>query len=102
VIYVPFVFETEVVSAKRLENQPSLTVGLSGCSTGCSSPADSTTHLTSDLARLVEKWPSLPAHIKAAVMALVGTVPVPTSADPKLSDEQLPPGYEGRAGQGGG
>jgi hypothetical protein len=32
--------------------------------------------LPADLARVVEAWPQLPEHIKAAVMALVGaTVP---------------------------
>jgi hypothetical protein len=38
---------------------------LAGCST---SP-----ELPSDLACVVEAWPQLPEHIKAAVLALVGT-----------------------------
>jgi hypothetical protein len=32
------------------------------------------TPLPADLAGLVERWPSLPAHIKAVVMALLATV----------------------------
>jgi hypothetical protein len=35
---------------------------------GCSTPAE----LPSDLARVVEAWPQLPEHIKAAVQALIG------------------------------
>ena len=72
-------------------------------SDSCCTPSCTNTvvHL-SDLARLVEKWPTLPAHIKAAVMALVGSAPAPNPNDPKLSDDQLPPGYEARTGNGGG
>jgi hypothetical protein len=54
--------------------------------------------LTSDLARLVERWPALPEHIKAAVMALVGTCPTAPPSDPKGLDDALPPGFEKRAG----
>jgi hypothetical protein len=31
--------------------------------------------LNPDLARVVAAWPDLPAHIKAAVLALIQTVP---------------------------
>ena len=54
--------------------------------------------LTSDLARLVERWPTLPEHIKAAVMALVRTCPTVPPSDPKGLDDALPPGFEKRAG----
>jgi hypothetical protein len=37
---------------------------------GCSTPPE----LPPDLARVVEAWPQLPEHIKAAVLALVQTV----------------------------
>jgi hypothetical protein len=57
-------------------------------------------HLTSDLARLVEKWPMLPPHIKAAVMALVGIAPASPTVDPKSLDDALPPGFE-QQGEGG-
>jgi hypothetical protein len=30
-----------------------------------------------DLAQIIDAWPTLPAHIRAAVLALVGTVPHP-------------------------
>ena len=76
-----------------MENQPLSPVGLSGCSTGCSNLADGI-HLTSDLAKLVERWPSLPAHIKAAVMALVATAPTNPPADSNGSGDALPPGFE--------
>ncbi len=60
------------------------------CTPGCTNPAD---HL-SDLARLVQNWLTLPAHIKAAVMALVNTaVPTPP-ADPHGLNDELPLGYE--------
>lgn len=68
-----------------------------GCSTGCSNPPD----LTSDLARLVEKWPTLPEHIKAAVMALVTTASVNPPTDPKGLDDALPPGFERATGEAG-
>jgi hypothetical protein len=33
-----------------------------------------------DLARVVESWPDLPSHIRAAVLALVGTAPAANEA----------------------
>jgi hypothetical protein len=56
-------------------------------------------YLTSDLAKLVERWPTLPAHIKAAVMALVNTAAPNPPGDPKTVDdlEHLP--WEKREGQ---
>jgi hypothetical protein len=39
-------------------------------------------------------------HIKAAVMALVGTAPSSPPADPKGLDDTLPPGFE-EQGEGG-
>jgi hypothetical protein len=66
------------------------------CTPGCTSPAD----YLSDLARLVQSWPALPAHIKAAVMALVNTADPTTPAEPNGLGDELPPGYEreGKAG----
>jgi hypothetical protein len=46
------------------------------------------------LARIIERWPTLPNHIQAAVMALVGTAPVAPPPDPKRLDDTLPPGFE--------
>jgi hypothetical protein len=62
-----------------------------GCTRGCTD--------TSELARLVERWPTLPDHIRAAVMALVNTAPS-SDAPPKPNslDESLPPGFEKRSG----
>jgi hypothetical protein len=56
-------------------------------------------HLHSDLARLVEKGPTLPGHIKAAVMALVNTAAPNPPVDPKALDglERVP--WEKREGQ---
>ena len=47
----------------------------------------------------MENWPTLPAHIKAAVMALVNTSAPTQPADPKTLDdlERLP--WEKREGQ---
>jgi hypothetical protein len=56
------------------------------CTPGCTHPAD---HL-SDLARLVQNWPTLPAHIQAAV----NTAPPNPPAQPKGLSDELPPGYE--------
>lgn len=72
-----------------------------GSSTGSSNQAEPGVHLISELARLVEKWPTLPAHIKAAVMALIATAPSNQPADPKGLDDALPPGFEKRANPGG-
>jgi hypothetical protein len=62
-----------------------------GCTGGCTD--------TSELARLVERWPTLPAHIRAAVMALVNTAPpADPSTQPRGLDDSLPPGFEKRGG----
>jgi hypothetical protein len=71
-----------------------------GSSTGSSNPAELVVHLTSDLARLVEKWPTLPSHVKAAVMALVATAETTPPAEQKGLDDALPPGFEKRANLG--
>ena len=66
------------------------------CTPGCTSPAD---HL-SDLARLVQNWPTLPAYIKAAVMALVNTAAPTSPAEPNGLSDELPPGYERKGATG--
>ena len=39
------------------------------------SPCDLLRETDPDLARVITAWPNLPPHIKAAVLALVGTAP---------------------------
>jgi hypothetical protein len=41
------------------------------------------------LARIVEAWPTLPAHIKAAVMALVGTTSTSSTTSSTSGDDDL-------------
>jgi hypothetical protein len=57
---------------------------------------------SSDLDRLVERWATLPDHIKAAVVALVNTTAPnpPPPADPKAVDD--PSSSRGGHGQIGG
>lgn len=78
------------------ETQPVRHADAPPSSTGRSETA---IHLTSDLAQLVEQLPTLPAHIKAAVMVQVGTAAPNPPADPKSLDdlERLP--WEKRDGQ---
>ena len=52
------------------ELQPS---EIPGCTPGCTSQTE-TAPIDSDLAKVIGAWPTLPEHLKAAVMALVATV----------------------------
>jgi hypothetical protein len=83
------------------ESQGILSGPPAGSSTGSSNSADPGIQLTTDLARIVENWPTLPDHIKAAVMALVATAPNRPPAGPTGLDDTLPPGFERTKGESG-
>ncbi len=56
----------------------------------------------SDLARVVDAWPTLPDPIRRAVLALVGTAAPAAPTAGRDLDDALPPGYERAArGKGG-
>jgi hypothetical protein len=65
----PTGFELIAASAcenSKLGNPPSGSAAKSGAASAKSAPADL------DLARVLDAWPRLPPHIRAAVLALVG------------------------------
>jgi hypothetical protein len=54
-----------------------------------------------EMATLAARWNTLPDHIKAAVRALLVITPSFGPPAPTLSDDSLPPGFEGAKGETG-
>jgi len=61
--------KTEGVESQADEEQALTADAAPRLPAGCSTPPE----LPPDLARVIDAWPSLPAHIRAAVLALVTT-----------------------------
>jgi hypothetical protein len=43
-----------------------------------------------DLARVIERWTTLPEHVRAAILALVGTAPINTTKQRKRRHQGRP------------
>lgn len=92
----PPVFKTGGDGPEPLHFQAITLSNPAGSSTGSSNPGSPTFH--TDLARVVELWPSLPQAIRTAVLALVNaSAPVERRGE-RMDSDQLPPGYERMGG----
>jgi hypothetical protein len=76
--FQPLATPSDAVENKAIPHNPA-----DGRSAGRSGQQDEGGISDPDLATLVAAWPTLPAHIRAAVRALVGIAEGRTDADPK-------------------